>query len=197
MGMVGRRYRRRRAGILIGMLFVIAPSCSRSRAPGADRIDSLVASTDSIAIYNAGVDAFRAKDYAVARVLWRRAADLGVAHTRSNLGYLLYYGLGGWADSTTAARLWQEAIAEGDAEAHRHVAQAILDGNRELGTLVDAYAHTVASRLLAKDPQEYAGDQIERDADRLSVKIAAGLTPPERARAEELGRRWAREAPNR
>ena len=183
--------------ILIGLLFFAAVTCSQSRGHSSDRIDSLVASTDSVAIYNAGVEAFVAKDYADARVLWRRALELGVPQTRSNLGYLLYYGLGGSADSANGIRLWREAMNEGDAEAHRHVAQAILDGNAELGTLVDAYGHALAARELAKRPVEYAGDQVARDADKLAVRIAEALSPVDRARAEQLGRQWAAQIPER
>ena len=186
-----------RARNLTCLLLFGAATCTESPKPSSGRIDSLLASTDSVAIYDAGVEAYRAKDYAAARRLWSRGIELNVPHTRSNLGYLLYYGLGGSADSTTATRLWREAMDEGDAEAHRHIAQAILDGNAKLGTLTDAYGHAIAARMLAARPDELAGDAIVREAEQLAAKIGEGLSAVDRARAEQLARQWVRETSTR
>jgi len=45
--------------------------------------------------YNLGVESFRVKDYSNARVHWQAAATQNVRAAHNNLGYLLYYGMGG------------------------------------------------------------------------------------------------------
>jgi TPR repeat protein len=41
-----------------------------------------------------GVEAYRSKNYAAARLHWTRAIDHGELSALNNLGYLLYNGLG-------------------------------------------------------------------------------------------------------
>ncbi len=79
-----------RVTALTGFVVLTIAGCDRARPPDARDADRLLRSSDRIAVYDAGVAAYRAKDYALAR------------------------------------RFWRQAMTGGNAEAHRHVAQAIL-----------------------------------------------------------------------
>ena len=176
---------------LIWLLATLAISC----APAADSLDKLLQSDDRAAVYNAGVEAYRAERYAVARQLWQRAVDLGSHEAASNLGFLVYHGYGGPPDSLAGAAHWQQAMTRRNAEAHRHVAQAILDGDERLGTLAEAYSHAVAALALARGPRAVDSDGIDRDAQQLIDAIRPRLTSSEQAAADRLGASWARTYP--
>jgi TPR repeat protein len=119
-------------------LLLVAIGCRRNERQPTGSIAALLHSKDRVAVYDAGVDAYQRKEYGMARELWRHAAELGDHNAASNLGFLLYYGLGGVADSAKAVAYWRTAMAQGDAEAHRHVAQAIQDGDVRLGSEAEA-----------------------------------------------------------
>jgi TPR repeat protein len=59
--------------------------------------------------YNLGVDAYRARDYAAARLHWQKAVEQENVDAHNNLGYLLFNGLGGDKDRVRAVSLWQTA----------------------------------------------------------------------------------------
>jgi TPR repeat protein len=59
--------------------------------------------------YNEGVIAFRAKDYATARMQWAKAVDDGDASAMNNLGYLLFQGLGGSNNRETETEILRDA----------------------------------------------------------------------------------------
>ena len=98
---------------------------------------------------------------------------------------------GGPPDSGAGRLLWREAMGKREAESHRHVAQAILDGDRELGTLAEAYAHAVAARALAREPGELNGAGVERDAGEVLRRLRGRLSAADRAHADSLGVAWA------
>jgi TPR repeat protein len=151
-----------------GVLIAATVAC-RSGTPATDvAVAQLLRSSDRLAVYNAGAKAYRAEAYPKARRLWRHAAELGDHEAASNLGFLLYYGLGGVTDSAEAAAYWRRAMAQGDAEAHRHVAQAILDGDLRLGQVEEAYGHALAAQRRASRPNELVGAQVARDAEQLA-----------------------------
>jgi TPR repeat protein len=131
----GRRQGGPWPNVILALLLALGTGC-RANAASQSRqgLDSLLHSTDAVAVYDAGVDRYRDKDYASARLLWRHAAGLGGREAASNMGFLLYYGLGGAPDSAEAGRFWRAAAKRGDPEAHRHLAQAIWDGDRRLGS---------------------------------------------------------------
>jgi TPR repeat protein len=166
-------------------------ACGSPREANTDSVAVTLLSSDTETVYNAGVDAYRAKRFALARALWRRAADLRVHRAESNLGFLLYYGYGGPADSGLAAEYWRRAMTAHDAEAHRHVAEAILQGDARLGSLVDAYGHAIAARTLAKRAGQEGDEQVARDAQRLLDSLSTLLRPSQVAAAAEEGARWA------
>lgn len=177
------------------LVCIVLAACGRGGAQAADGTDALLLSSDRVAVYNAGVDAYRAKRYDVARRLWRRASDLGDRDAPSNLGFLFYHGLGGPPDSAVGRLFWREAMANGQDEAHRHVAQAILDGDTTLGTLADAYSHAVAARRLADGPEALKRSGVGRDAAELLAQLRGRLAPAEREAADRRGEEWARAYP--
>ena len=172
------------------LLLFVALSCRHSGGHAADTVAVLLQSRDRVAVYDAGVEAYQRKEYGTARKLWQRAAELGDHNAASNLGFLLYYGLGGAADSVQGIAYWQQAMARGDAEAHRHVAQAIIDGDRSLGSEPEAYGHALAARALALRDSEIAGDGVARDADTLIARIGSRLSVKEKQTGDSLARVW-------
>jgi TPR repeat protein len=72
------------------------------------------ATTSNESEYNQGVESFRAKDYSNARLHWQEAAAQNVRAAHNNLGYLLYYGLGGIPEPERAVSLWTIAAKNGD-----------------------------------------------------------------------------------
>ena len=79
--------------------------------------------------YNLGVNAYQAKNYVVAREQWSKAIEAGDTSALNNLGYLLYFGLGGTPDSTRAVALWKRAATAGHSEAQWHLGYAYETGN--------------------------------------------------------------------
>jgi len=111
--------------------------------------------------YNAGVAAYRIKDYATARTEWQEAASAGDASAKNNLGFLLSEGLGGERDQAAAIRLWTEAATQGHSEAALHLGQAYKEGNGVPKSHIEAYAWfscAVASARAAS-----ADDDTERE----------------------------------
>lgn len=176
------------------LLAALAVSCHRSRTTTYD-VEALLHSRDTVAIYDAGVDAYRAAQFDDARRLWSRTADLGGHEAESNLGFLLYYGYGGAADTGAALQYWQRAMAHLNAEAHHHVAQAIIDGNARLGSDIEAYSHLVAARLLAARPGALEGKAILRDANALRDRLLEYLPRSRVEIAERTGREWSKQYP--
>jgi TPR repeat protein len=181
--MYGRRL------LIIGGLAVAA--CAGDSAESTASKAALLSSGDTVAIYDAGVVAYRGQRFADAREFWHRAADLGDREAASNLGYLLYHGFGGPADSARARVLWRQAMVALDAEAHRHVAQAILDGDRASGTDDEGFSHAVAAFVLGTTSSQLAGHEVSRDAGPLVEALRPRLTPTEQVVAERRGREWA------
>lgn len=90
--------------------------------------------------YNRGVDAYRAKDYESARALWTLEVAKGNPSAENNLGYLLYYGLGGPPDKARAVSLWRRSALAGQPEAQWHLGVAYADGEALGRSAVEAYA---------------------------------------------------------
>jgi TPR repeat protein len=179
--------------MLCGLLILTQTGCASRRSAPVDST-AILTSIDRVAVYDAGVDAFRAKRYDLARRYWKRAIELGDRDASSNLGYLLYYGFGGAPDSAAGRHYWQQAMAQRQPESHRHVAQAIVDGDRTLGDLSDAFSHAVAAKGLANA----AGTRdaaVARDADALISKLQPQLSPAVEDSARARGERWTRSYP--
>ena len=183
IGRVRSRRLRPNPRTLISGLVLLTLGCNRGREDNASP-ERLLQSTDATAIYDAGVEHYQAEDYAAARRLWRRAADLGTREAASNLGYLLYYGFGGAPDSAEGGRFWQAAAAQGDAEAHRHLAQAIWNGDHRLGSEVNGYAHALAAHHLGRHTSQLDGNAVADDAEPLLQRYRQRLSSDERVAAE-------------
>ena len=82
-------------------------------------------------------------------------------------------------------------MALGDAEAHRHVAQAIVDGDARLGSETEAYGHALAARALALRGSEVAGEGVAEDADVLITRIGSRLSRNEKQAGDSLAHLWA------
>ncbi|WP_082565392.1 tetratricopeptide repeat protein [Duganella sp. Root1480D1] len=98
------------------------------------------ATTSNESEYDQGVKSFRAKDYSEARAHWGVAAKKNVRAAYNNLGYLLYFGLGGASEPERAVSLWVIAAKNGDREAQWHLASAYEEGKGVTRDLVSAYA---------------------------------------------------------
>ena len=166
-----------------------ADGCSRRQPAQASSLDSLTATRDTAAIYNAGVAAYQAKRYDEARLYWQRSTEFGDREALGNLGYLVYYGLGGPADSLRGIALWRQSAALGHPEAHEHLAQAILNGDHSIGQATDAYAHAVAAKKLATLHGNDPG--VGPNASITLAKLSLSLTLAERMHADSVGLAWA------
>ena len=142
--------------------------------------------------YNLGVDAYRAKDYASARLHWTRAVEEHELSAFNNLGYLLYYGLGGEPDSARAVSLWLKAAKDGHSEAQLHLGHAFEDGEGTRQSLVEAYAWyrcaLVNSQAAAKTNDSEA--QIAQDASKSLTTLLRKLPTESLEAAEQLARQY-------
>ena len=82
-----------------------------------------------------------------------------------------------------------------DAEAHRHMAQAIADGDRTAGSESEGFSHAVAAYVLGRTTSQLAGEEVSQDAGPLAEVLRPRLTPDEQVAAERRGREWARQYP--
>lgn len=142
--------------------------------------------------YNLGVDAYKAKDYAAARLHWSRAIDAGELSAFNNLGYLLYQGLGGPMDRTRGVSLWQEAAFRGHSEAQWHLGQAHEGGNGAPKSIVEAYAWyrcAVASAGATSETNDVEA-QILVDARKSLTSLLARLPADQFETAEGLAKRY-------
>jgi TPR repeat protein len=142
--------------------------------------------------YNSGVAAYRAKDYATARVEWRTSAASGTVDAMNNLGYLLSQGLGGERDEPAAVDLWTTAAKQGEPEAAWHLGQAYQYGNGVPRSEIEAYAWyrcAVASSRAAGPDQELDAEILKDANDSLS-KLMAEFPSEKFQAAQELAGRY-------
>jgi hypothetical protein len=148
--------------------------------------------------YNLGVGAYRIKDYASARQHWVKAVEeTDETAAKNNLGYLLYYGLGGAADQAQAVFLWTQAAHSGDRESQWHLGQAFEDGQAVEQNVVKAYAwYRCAAEGFPSAPD---GDDIDakivQDASKSLARLLPKLSPAEREAGEKLAKRYVARYP--
>jgi hypothetical protein len=143
--------------------------------------------------YNKGVDAYRVKDYVSARTHWSEAAAQGDTSALNNLGYLLYFGLGGEPDSTRAISLWKQAAVAGHSEAQWHLGQAFEEGKGLPQNLVEAYAWyrcAVVNAESAVGADKDLQEQIAGDARKSLAKLLEKLTKEQFESAERLAKQY-------
>lgn len=143
--------------------------------------------------YNRGVSAYRSKNYAAAREHWAKA--IAVEHERSaknNLGYLLYYGLGGEADINQAISLWTQAAEAGDRESQWHLGQAAEDGKGVEQSFTKAYAwyRCAAAGIPALSADADLESRIALDARESLDRLIPKLSPAQLEGAEKLAERY-------
>jgi hypothetical protein len=156
----------------LAILFLAA--CATSTPPESD--------------YNRGVGAYRAKDYAAARVDWASAVAAGDTSAENNLGYLLYYGLGGSAEPERAVALWRKAAYAGHPEAQWHLGNAYLEGSAVPQSNAEAYAWYRCSAVSA---EAMKGDEdIAADARKSLEGLLTKLNKEEFASGEVLAKQY-------
>jgi TPR repeat protein len=142
--------------------------------------------------YDLGVDAFRSKNYASARLHWSRAAEGRDASAASNLGFLLHRGLGGEPDQVRAVSLWTRAAKSGHPEAQRHLGHAYETGQGTARNLGEAYAWyrcSIASAQAAPADDE-AAPLVAQDARKALASLLPKLPVEQLAASELLARQY-------
>ena len=142
--------------------------------------------------YNQGVESFRAKDYSNARVHWKMATEQNVRAAYNNLGYLLYFGLGGTPEPEQAVSLWTIAAKNGDREAQWHLAFAFEEGKGVNRDLVSAYAwYRCADANFAAAPLIYQEDvEAMSDTKNAIARVVAKLSIDQVRESEILARKY-------
>ena len=143
--------------------------------------------------YNLGVHAFQAKDYREARTQWSKAIDGGDILALNNLGYLLYYGLGGKSDQTRASELWRRAAMQGNSESQWHLGTAYESGEGVEQSYVEAYAWyrcSVAATESALEDRKSLEAAIAQDANKSLHKLLERIPAEQFALAEHLAKQY-------
>jgi len=147
--------------------------------------------------YSRGVESFQKKDYVCARLHWGRASQANVRATYNNLGYLLYFGLGGAVEPERAVSLWTVAARNGDRESQWHLALAFEEGKGVRRDLLTAYAwYRCADANFSAAPlldQEDA--QAAQDAKASIARVIAKLPAEQVEQAEVLARTYIQAFP--
>ncbi|WP_342114005.1 tetratricopeptide repeat protein [Pseudoduganella sp. OTU4001] len=150
---------------------------------------TVAANADSA--YNKGVDAFRVKDFATARQHWEVAIQSNDPLAQNNLGYLLYYGMGGSADQARAVALWRKAAVAAHSEAQWHLGQAYEDGKALSQNYAEAYSWyrcaAASAKATAGDDKEYEQD-LANDARQSLEKLLSKLSKEDFANGEILAK---------
>jgi len=142
--------------------------------------------------YDLGVEAYRAEDYALARKHWAKAVEEGERRALNNLGYLLYYALGGPPDRPRAISLWRRGARLGHSEAQRHLGRAYEDGTDLSRNFVEAFAWyrcAIASAEAAPEHEKALESSIAADATKSLESLKARLTPKQVELGESLARK--------
>jgi hypothetical protein len=90
--------------------------------------------------YNAGVDAWKKKDYAQAANQWSQVVLAGNVDAMNNLAFLYFNGLGLKPRVSDAIRLWRIAGFAGHSEAQWHLGVAYESGRGVENDQAKAYA---------------------------------------------------------
>jgi hypothetical protein len=148
------------------------------------------AQSDDVAEYNRGVAAFRAKDYTAARLHWGKLIAKPYTEAHNNLGFLLYYGMGGEADPLRAVALWRTASELRNQESQWHLAQAYEEGKGTVRNVVEAYAwyRCAEAGYRITPPVDDEDAQIKRDTSESVVRVLARIPEKQREAADRLAK---------
>ncbi len=143
--------------------------------------------------YDLGVQAYQAKDFALAREHWSKAIEEDELLAYNNLGYLLYYAHGGPPDRPRAVSLWRIGATRGHSEAQRHLGQAFEDGTDLPRSYVEAYAWyrcAIASTEAAPESERKLQSEIGKDAVKSLDQVRKRLAREQIREAERLAKRY-------
>lgn len=136
--------------------------------------------------YNAGVDAWRKKDYPEAAKQWSQAVLTGNIDAMNNLAYLYFYGLGMPARISDAIQLWRVAAFAGESESQWHLGRAYEDGKGVEKDALKAYAWYRCSVHNARRKKDSDKRDIEAGIEQDALKSLQLLES--RLSADELQR---------
>lgn len=181
------------------LLVILLPwsNCSLTERPSCALQDLAVsaATGNRVAQYNLAVEFYTGdlvpQDYAKAAILWRQAADQGMATAKSNLGFLTYNGYGVRADPAAAVKLWLEAAAQGESEANYHLGVAAQEGKGTKRSVVEAYARFRAAEMMGGTVKDRVAANVTTNARDEIENLVSVMSPGERSSAEGLARQYA------
>lgn len=144
--------------------------------------------------YNAGVEAWKKKDYPEAAKQWSQSVLAGNLDAMNNLAFLYFNGLGMTPRVSDAIRLWQTAAYASHSEAQWHLASVYEQGTGVEKDLLKAYAWSRcsienAARRKVSDKSETEA-AIESDARRSLEQITTKLGPSQLDRAKTLANEY-------
>jgi hypothetical protein len=155
-----------------------------------------VASDATDASYNAGVHAWRKKDYPEAAKQWSLAALSGNVDAMNNLAFLYSNGLGMKPRISDAISLWRVAAYAGHSEAQWHLGVSYEDGNGVEKDTLKAYAWyrcAVESARRKKDSDKSGTEAtIEQDGTRSIEGLVTRISPGDLNRANALADEYIR-----
>jgi hypothetical protein len=146
--------------------------------------------------YNAGVDAWRKKDYPEAARQWSQAVLSGDREAMNNLAFLYFTGLGMEPRISDAIRLWRVAAFAGQSEAQWHLGAAYEKGKGVEKDALKAYAWyrcAVESARWRKGSDKSGTEAaIEQDATRSIAQLMSRLSPDDLHRGSALADEYIR-----
>jgi len=131
-----------------------------------------------------------------AREQWSKALALDSNSVRAlnNLGYLLYYGMGGSQDQDRAVTMWTRAAHMGHSESQWHLGIAYKDGTAAPQSNIEAYAWyrcAIASAAAASDRgKEIVENRISHDAQVWLNDLSSQMSPDQLVLAEQLAKQY-------
>ena len=138
--------------------------------------------------YNLGVDAYRARDYAAARLHWQKAVEQENVDAHNNLGYLLFNGLGGDKDRVRAVSLWQTASVKGQRESQWHLGYAYEKGEGVARDDIAAYVwyRCADASFRTIPPIDDADADMARNLTASIARLLAMIPEARRRQADDL-----------
>lgn len=170
---------------IVAPLFVLSIPACVAASPAADP-------------YAEGMQAYRSKNFELARQRWEQAIATGYdASAQNNLAYLTYYGLGAPADPGRAILQWATAATSGHAEAQWHLGNASLDGIALRIDRAKAFAWYQCAIVNAERRARFSVDpHLEQKIGDDARKSLATLRPQLRGRDLQRGETMADECMN-
>ena len=142
-----------------------------------------LAQANAVDPFDAANDAAKAaiknKDYSTAISLWRSLADKGYWKGQYNLGVMYESGLGVAQDYKEAARLYRLAAAQGDAKAQTNLGGMYANGQGVARDNVRAHMWCNLGAISGESKKASTYREI----------VAAKMSPPQIAEAQEMGRK--------